>query len=358
MIVGVPAEIKDNERRVGMTPIGVRELTDRGHRVIVQASAGAGSGFDDPAYLAAGAQIAANADEVWGEAELLVKVKEPIAAEYSRLREDLTLFAYLHLAADPRLTDALLNAGTTAIAYETVQLADRSLPLLAPMSEIAGRLSIQAGAQQLTAPAGGRGLLLGGVPGTPRAHVVIIGGGVAGTHAAEMAVGLGSRVTIVDSSIPRLRHLDERFAGRVDTRASSRTVIAELVADADLVIGSVLIPGAAAPKLVTSEMVAQMREGSVLVDVAVDQGGCFEGTHPTTHSDPTYRVHDAIFYAVANMPGAVPRTSTLALTNATLTYTLAIAALGATEAMSRDAALHAGLSTRAGVLEDPRVRAA
>ncbi len=355
MIVGVPAEIKDNERRVGMTPVGVRELADRGHRVLVQAGAGAGSGFDDASYLAAGAHVVDTAAEAWGAAQLVVKVKEPIAQEYPLLRADLTLFTYLHLAAAPALTDALLAAGTTAIAYETVQLADRSLPLLAPMSEIAGRLSIQAGAQHLTGPEGGRGILLGGVPGTPRAHVVVIGGGVAGAHAAEMAVGLGARVTIVDSSIPRLRHLDERFAGRVDTRVSSRTTISELVADADLVIGSVLIPGAAAPKLVTTAMVADMRAGSVLVDIAVDQGGCFEATRATTHSDPTYAVHDATYYAVANMPGAVPRTSTLALTNATLPYALAIAERGAEAAVAADPALRAGLSTRAGVLEDPRV---
>lgn len=358
MIIGVPTEIKNNERRVGMTPIGVRELTDRGHHVLVQSGAGAGSGFSDDAYRAAGAEVVATAEEAWGGAELVVKVKEPIATEYPLLREDLTLFTYLHLAADPALTAALLAAGTTAIAYETVQLPDRSLPLLAPMSEIAGRLSIQAGAQQLTGPAGGRGVLLGGVPGTPRARVVVIGGGVAGAHAAEMAVGLGARVTIVDSSIPRLRHLDERFAGRADTRVSSRTVIADLVADADLVIGSVLIPGAAAPKLVTTGMVAEMRAGSVLVDIAVDQGGCFEGTRPTTHSEPTFLVHDAVYYAVANMPGAVPLTSTLALTNATLPYALAIAEFGWREAVERDAALRAGLSTTAGRLEDLRVLAA
>lgn len=355
MIIGVPTEIKDSERRVGMTPVGVDELVSRGHRVLIQAGAGLGSDFADEAYAAAGAEIVAEAADVWGSVELLVKVKEPIAAEYGYLRADLTLFTYLHLAAEPALTDALLAAGSTAIAYETVQLPDRSLPLLAPMSEIAGRLSAQVGAAQLLGPAGGRGILLGGVPGTPRGKVVVIGGGVAGTHAAQMAVGLGAHVTIVDVSIPRLRALDEQFGGRVDTRVSSRSTIAELVADADLVIGSVLIPGAAAPKLVTLDMVERMRPGSVLVDIAVDQGGCFEGTHPTTHSDPTYLVHDAIYYAVANMPGAVPLTSTLALTNATLRYTLELAELGVDGALEADAALRQGLSIRGGEVVDTRI---
>ncbi len=354
MIIGVPAEIKDSERRVGMTPTGVDELVARGHRVVIEAGAGEGSGFSDEAYRVAGAEIVDAAAEVWATAELLVKVKEPVAAEYGYLREDLTLFTYLHLAADPELTAALQNAGTTAIAYETVQLPDRSLPLLAPMSEIAGRLSVQAGAQQLLGPAGGPGILLGGVPGTPRGHVVVIGGGVAGTNAAQMAVGLDARVSVVDLSIPQLRRIDERFAGRVDTRMSTRSTIAALVADADLVIGSVLVPGAAAPKLVTLDMVARMRPGSVLVDIAVDQGGCFEGTKPTTHSAPTYRVHDAIYYAVANMPGAVPLTSTLALTNATLRYTIALAG-GVDAALAADPSLAAGLSIRGGEVVDTRI---
>lgn len=355
MIIGVPTEIKDSERRVGMTPTGVDELSAHGHRVLIQSGAGVGSGFGDDAYRAAGAEIVAEAADVWGGADLLVKVKEPIAPEYGFLRSDLTLFTYLHLAAAPALTTALLDAGTTAIAYETVQLPDRSLPLLAPMSEIAGRLSVQVGAQQLLGPAGGRGILLGGVPGTPRGRVVVIGGGVAGTHAAQMAVGLGAHVTIVDLSIPQLRRLDERFDGRVDTRVSTRSTIADLVADADLVIGSVLVPGAAAPKLVTLDMVERMRPGSVLVDIAVDQGGCFEGTHATTHTDPTYRVHDAIYYAVANMPGAVPLTSTLALTNATLRYTLALADRGTGAALEADASLRAGLSIRGGKVIDTRI---
>ncbi|GAA3031846.1 alanine dehydrogenase [Microbacterium dextranolyticum] len=355
MIIGVPAEIKDSERRVGMTPTGVDELVARGHRVLVQRGAGEGSGFSDEAYVAAGADLGADAADVWSAADLLVKVKEPIAPEYAFLRRDLTLFTYLHLAADRELTRALQDAGTTAIAYETVQLPDRSLPLLAPMSEIAGRLSVQVGAQQLLGPAGGRGILLGGVPGTPRGRVVVIGGGVAGTHAAQMAVGLGAHVTIVDVSIPRLRVLDEQFGGRVDTRVSSRSVISDLVADADLVIGSVLIPGAAAPKLVTLDMVARMRAGSVLVDIAVDQGGCFEGTHATTHTDPTYRVHDAMYYAVANMPGAVPLTSTLALTNATLRYTIALAEHGVDAALAADPSLAAGLSIRGGEIVDTRI---
>ncbi len=357
MIIGVPAEIKDSERRVGMTPTGVDELAARGHRVIIQSGAGEGSGFSDDAYRAAGAEIAGDAADVWAAADLLVKVKEPIAPEYGFLRDDLTLFTYLHLAAAPALTQALVDAGTTAIAYETVQLPDRSLPLLAPMSEIAGRLSVQVGAQQLLGPAGGRGILLGGVPGTPRGRVVVIGGGVAGTHAAQMAVGLGAHVTIVDVSIPRLRVLDEQFGGRVDTRVSSRSVISDLVADADLVVGSVLVPGAAAPKLVPLDMVARMRPGSVLVDIAVDQGGCFEGTHATTHTDPTYPVHDATYYAVANMPGAVPLTSTLALTNATLRYTLALADLGVDAALEADASLRAGLSIRGGEVIDTRILA-
>ncbi|GAA1953527.1 alanine dehydrogenase [Microbacterium aquimaris] len=355
MIIGVPTEVKDSELRVGMTPVGVRELHDRGHTVLVQSGAGVGSGFPDEDYTTAGARIVDSADATWGEADLVVKVKEPVASEYARLRSDLTLFAYLHLAAVPDLTRALLDVGTSAIAYETVQLPDRSLPLLAPMSEIAGRLSVQAGVHHLMAPGGGRGILPGGVPGTARAHVVVIGGGVAGTNAAEMAVGLGAHVTVIDTSLPRLRQLDERFAGRIDTRVSTRTTIAEAVASADLVIGSVLIPGSAAPKLVTLDMVADMRTGSVLVDVAVDQGGCFEGTHPTTYSEPTYRVHGSVYYAVANMPGAVPLTSTVALTNATLPYTLTLAQHGTDAALDRDPALRAGLSTARGEIIDPRI---
>lgn len=357
MIIGIPTERKNNERRVAMTPAGVRELTDRDHRVLVEEGAGVGSGFTDAAYLEAGATIVADTDRVWGEADTIVKVKEPIADEHRHLRAGLTLFAYLHLAAEPALTDALATSGTTAIAYETVQLPDRSLPLLAPMSEIAGRLSVQAGAHHLTAPEGGSGRLLGGVPGAERAHVLVIGGGVAGTNAAQMAIGLGARVSVVDSSIPQLRRLDDRFGNRIDTLASNRTTIANAVADADLVIGSVLIPGAAAPKLVTLDMVERMRAGSVLVDIAVDQGGCFEGTRATTHADPVYPVHDSIYYAVANMPGAVPLTATAALTNATLPFVLRLAESGTDAAIASMPALAAGLSVHGGRVVDERVAA-
>lgn len=355
MNIGVPTEIKNNENRVAITPAGVDALVGRGHRVTVQAGAGLGSRITDEAYRLAGAAITEAAEDVWGGADLVVKVKEPIAAEYGMLRDDLTLFTYLHLAADRPLTDALIAAGTTAIAYETVELADRSLPLLAPMSEVAGRLSITVGAYSLMRAAGGRGTLLGGVPGTPKAKVVVIGGGVAGEHAAANALGLGADVTIVDLSLPRLRQLEKQFGGAIQTRASSRYEIATLVADADLVIGSVLIPGAAAPKLVTDDMVATMKPGSVLVDIAIDQGGCFEGSHATTHDDPTFAVHDSLYYCVANMPGAVPETSTRALTNATLPYTAAIADKGWQRATADDAALAKGLNVVAGTVVNPAV---
>jgi alanine dehydrogenase len=348
MRIGVPTEIKNNERRVALTPAGVDALTRQGHQVHVQSGAGVGSRISDDAYRAAGATLVDDAATVWADADLLVKVKEPIAAEYPHLRDDLLLFTYLHLAADRPLTDALLAAGTTGIAYETVQLPDRSLPLLAPMSEVAGRLSIVVGAHTLLAGSGGRGVLLGGVPGTPPARVVVIGGGVAGEHAASNALGLGARVTVVDRSIPRLRHLEAQFSGRIETRASTRFDIAELVAEADLVIGSVLIPGAAAPKLVTDDMVRGMRDGAVLVDIAIDQGGCFEHSRPTTHDDPTFAVHNTRYYCVANMPGAVPETSTRALTNATLPYITAIAEQGWDAASASDPALAHGLNTRAG----------
>ncbi|AVL97972.1 alanine dehydrogenase [Microbacterium paraoxydans] len=348
MKIGVPTEVKNNENRVALTPAGADRLVREGHRVLVQSGAGVGSSIDDDAYRAAGAEIVATAADAWGEADLLIKVKEPVAEEYGFLRPDLTLFTYLHLAADRPLTEALVAAGTTAVAYETVQLPDRTLPLLVPMSEIAGRLSVIMGSHSLLRSQGGRGMLLGGIAGTPRAKTVVIGGGVAGEHAAANALGLGSKVTVVDVALPRLRELEHRYGGALETRASSRYDIAEELTTADLVIGSVLIPGAAAPKLVTDDMVAAMKPGSVLVDIAIDQGGCFEGSRPTTHDDPTFAVHDSIYYCVANMPGAVPTTATRALTNATLPYVSAIAAKGWERAASDDAALAKGLNVQGG----------
>ncbi|MGU3409725.1 alanine dehydrogenase [Microbacterium sp. M1A1_1b] len=358
MRIGVPTEIKNNEFRVAATPAGVAELTMHGHQVLVQAGAGDGSSFPDAEYQVAGATIVPSASQVWEQAELVLKVKEPVASEYASIRPGQVLFTYLHLAADRPLTDALIASGATAIAYETVQLPDRSLPLLSPMSEIAGRLSTQVGANHLMRAHGGRGLLLGGVPGTPKGRVVVIGGGVAGEHAAAMALGLGADVTVFDISLPRLRALDARFDGRITTLRSSTHAIASALRDADLVIGSVLIPGASAPKLVTDAMVADMRPGSVLVDIAIDQGGCFEGSRPTTHDDPTFRVHDAVYYCVANMPGAVPRTSTISLTNATLPYALAIADQGWEQALEADAALARGLNVHAGQVTNEAVAAA
>ncbi|MFS0731252.1 alanine dehydrogenase [Curtobacterium sp. 1P10AnD] len=358
MLIGVPTEVKNNEYRVAATPAGVAELTLHGHEVIVQAGAGVGSAFPDDEYAAAGATIVETADEVWARAEMILKVKEPIASEYASIRPGQVLFTYLHLAADRPLTTALMESGATAIAYETVQLPDRSLPLLSPMSEIAGRLSAQVGAYHLMRTNGGRGLLLGGVPGTPKGRVVVIGGGVAGEHAATMALGLGAEVTVFDISLPRLRALDARFDGRVTTLRSSSHAIASALASADLVIGSVLIPGASAPKLVTDAMVADMQPGSVLVDIAIDQGGCFEGSRPTTHDDPTFRVHDAVYYCVANMPGAVPRTSTISLTNATLPYAVAIANRGWEQALADDPALALGLNVHAGQVTNEAVAAA
>jgi alanine dehydrogenase len=358
MRIGVPTEIKNNEFRVAATPAGVAELAMHGHEVLVQAGAGTGSAFTDEEYRSAGATVLADAAAVWGDAEVVLKVKEPVPAEYPLLREGQTLFTYLHLAADRPLTTALVESGATAIAYETVQLPDRSLPLLSPMSEIAGRLSAQVGAHHLMRANGGRGLLLGGVPGTPKGRVVVIGGGVAGEHAATIALGMGAEVTVFDISLPRLRALDARFDGRVTTLRSNPLAIAEAVADADLVIGSVLIPGASAPKLVTDAMVAGMRAGSVLVDIAIDQGGCFEGSRPTTHDDPTFAVHDAVYYCVANMPGAVPRTSTIALTNATLPYAVAIADQGWERALEADPALARGLNVHAGRVTNEAVAAA
>ena len=354
MLVGVPKEIKNNENRVAMTPAGVHELTQRGHKVLIEKSAGVGSGFSDDEYKKAGAEIALDAAKVWAEAEMIVKVKEPIEPEYKLMRKGQVLFTYLHLAASRPCTDALLASGTTAIAYETVQIG-RSLPLLQPMSEVAGRLSAQIGAFQLMKTQGGLGVLMGGVPGTPRAKVVVIGGGVAGTEAAYVANGMGADVVVIDLSLPRLREIEERFNGEVQTRVSTSYEIAEQLADADLVIGSVLIPGEKAPKLVTDEMVKGMKPGSVLVDIAIDQGGCFEHSRPTTHDEPTFAVHQSIYYCVANMPGAVPNTSTRALTNATLPYVIALAHKGWKQALKDDAALALGLNTHEGKVTHPAV---
>jgi alanine dehydrogenase len=358
MRVGIPTEIKNNENRVAATPAMVHELVARGHEVLVQQGAGLGSRVPDAEFAAEGARIVPTAEDVWGEAELLVKVKEPIEPEYALMREGQVLFTYLHLAASRACTDALLAARTTAIAYETVQLPNRQLPLLSPMSEVAGRLSVQVGAYQLMRAAGGRGLLLGGVAGTPKAKVVVIGGGVAGEHAAANAVGMGADVTVIDVALPRLRQLEERFNDRIQTRASSRYEIAAQVRDADLVIGSVLIPGEKAPKLVTDEMVSTMKPGAVLVDIAIDQGGCFEGSRPTTHDDPVFAVHDAIYYCVANMPGAVPQTSTVALTNATTPYVVALADKGWERALAEDPALTLGLNAHDGRIYNAGVAAA
>jgi alanine dehydrogenase len=355
MRVGVPTEIKNNEFRVALTPAGVAELVHRGHEVIVQAGAGEGSAISDAEFKAAGAQLINGADQVWAEADLLLKVKEPIEPEYSRMRNGQTLFTYLHLAASKPCTDALLASGTTSIAYETVQTADGTLPLLAPMSEVAGRLSAQVGAYHLMRTQGGRGALMGGVPGVAPADVVVIGGGTAGYSAARVASGMGADVTIFDLNINKLRELDAEFGGRIHTRYSSTLELDDAVKRADLVIGAVLVPGAKAPKLVTNSTVAHMKSGAVLVDIAIDQGGCFEDSRPTTHDEPTFRVHDTVFYCVANMPGAVPRTSTFGLTNATMPYVVKLADKGWREACSADPALAKGLSTHDGALLNDQV---
>ena len=357
MLVGIPTEIKNNEYRVAITPAGVAELTRRGHDVIIQAGAGEGSAITDNDFKAAGAQIVTTADQVWAEAELLLKVKEPIAAEYSRMRKGQTLFTYLHLAASKECTDALLASNTTSIAYETVQTADGALPLLAPMSEVAGRLSAQVGSYHLMRTQGGRGVLMGGVPGVAPAEVVVIGGGVAGYNAARIAKGMGAHVTVFDLNINTLRKIDNETNAGIETRYSSSLELEEAVKKADLVIGAVLIPGAKAPKLVTNSTVAHMKPGAVLVDIAIDQGGCFEDSRPTTHDDPTFAVHDTVFYCVANMPGSVPRTSTFALTNATMPYVLKLADKGWKAACAADQALAKGLSTHEGALLSEQVAA-
>jgi len=357
MIVGVPKEVKDREHRVGAPPASVHEYVSRGHTVIVQRGAGVGSGYPDEEYAAEGAELVESAEEVYGRAEMIVKVKEPVASEYHLLREGQILFTYLHLAADEPLTRALVERRVQAIAYETVQLPNRHLPLLTPMSEVAGRMSIQVGAHYLERTQGGRGVLLGGVPGVPGAEVTVIGGGIVGTNAAKIALGMGANVTIVELDMDRLRHLDDILHGRIHLLASTRKNIANAVANADLVVGSVLIPGKRAPKLVTAEMVRAMRPGSVMVDVAIDQGGCFETSRPTTHSEPTYEVDGVIHYCVTNMPGAVPRTSTQALTNVTTPYGVAIAdkgwerALRENEALAKGANVINGRVTFAGVAE-------
>jgi alanine dehydrogenase len=356
MRVGVVTEIKPAERRVALTPAGAHELADRGHDVLVQAGAGEGSGFADSAYVAAGARIVEGAERVWAESELLLKVKEPIAPEHERLNGDATLFTYLHLAAAPRLTEALMASGTTAIAYETVTGRDgRGLPLLAPMSEVAGRLAAQAGAYFLQAPLDGRGVLIGGVPGVAPARVVVIGGGVVGTNAARVAVGMGAEVTILERSIDRLIELEAFFDGRARVLMSDALTLREEVSRADVVIGAVLVAGAAAPKLITREMLADMRSRAVIVDVAIDQGGCAETSTPTTHDDPTYLVDDVLHYCVANMPGGVPATSTRALTNATLPYVLALADHGPDGAFERIPGLRDGLNVRDGAITVPAV---
>ncbi|MGC8513742.1 MAG: alanine dehydrogenase [Acidimicrobiales bacterium] len=350
MHVGVPAEVKDNEYRVACTPAGVHELVRHGHRVLVQAGAGLGSSIADAEFENAGATMVSSADEVWGESDLILKVKEPVEEEYGRLRSDLVLFTYLHLAASRGCTNALLSAGTTSIAYETVQRADGSLPLLAPMSEVAGRMAPQAGAHHLQRDGGGRGVLMGGVSGVYAAKVVVIGAGVSGMNAAAIALGMQAEVLLLDKDISRLRDADRIYQGHCQTVASSAYEIERAVVDADLVIGAVLVPGAKAPVLVPDSLVAAMKPGSVLVDIAIDQGGCFESSRPTTHSDPVFEVHGCLMYCVANMPGAVPHTSTHALTNVTVPYALEIADRGWAQAARSDPVLARGLSTHAGNL--------
>ena len=348
MIIGVPKEVKDHESRVGIVPSGVRALVDAGHQVLVEANAGALSSHPDGDYKSAGAEIVGAAAEVWKRAQMVVKVKEPISSEFQHLRDGLVLFTYLHLAPLPELTDALLKNNVTGIAYETIKDKSGTLPLLTPMSEVAGRMSVQVGATYLEKERGGRGVLLGGVPGVPPANVAVIGGGIVGTNAAKIALGMGAVTTIIDLNLNRLRELDDIFGGRIYTLASNSYTIARAAQQADLVIGAVLIPGAAAPKLVTRAMVEQMKPGAVIVDVAIDQGGCIETAKPTTHSNPAYTVSGVVHYCVTNMPAAVPHTSTLALTNATFPYVMKLAQLGAERAIRDDAAIREGVNTYRG----------
>ena len=350
MIVGVPKEIKDHEARVGITPAGVKALTDAGHKVLVETQAGAQSGFDDTEYQDAGAEMVGDAGFVWGKSDMVVKVKEPIEKEYPYFREGLILFTYLHLAPIRGLTNELLGSKVIGIAYETVRDRQGTLPLLTPMSEVAGRMSVQVGASYLEKEKGGRGILLGGVPGVPPAHVTVIGGGVVGTNAAWIALGMGSKVTLIDLNLNRLREIDDIFNGRVFTLASNSYNVAHATREADLVIGGVLVPGATAPRIVTRHMVSRMKKGAVIVDVAIDQGGCVETARPTSHSDPSYTVDGVVHYCVTNMPGAVPHTSTLALTNATFLYVLRIANLGVKEALRQDPGFAEGLNTWLGTL--------
>jgi alanine dehydrogenase len=348
MKVGIPREVKNNEFRVALTPAGAHELVRHGHQVLLERNAGAGSSITDDEYVAAGARIVETADEIWATTDLLLKVKEPIAEEFHRLRKDQTLFTYLHLAASKECTDALLDSGITAIAYETVELPGRALPLLAPMSEVAGRLAPQVGAYHLMRPGGGRGVLPGGVPGVLAGRAVVIGGGVSGWNAAQIAIGMGFHVTLLDKDIHKLREADRIFGTKIQTVVSNAFELEKACLSADLVIGAVLIPGAKAPKLVSNELVSRMKPGSVLVDIAIDQGGCFEDSRPTTHAEPAFGVHDALLYCVANMPGAVPNTSTYALTNATLPYIVELANRGWIDALRRDPALARGLNTHEG----------
>jgi alanine dehydrogenase len=355
MRVGIPTETKNNEFRVAITPAGVAELTHRGHEVLVQAGAGEGSALTDADFKAAGAQLLGTAEEMWADADLVLKVKEPMPAEYGLLRRGQVLFTYLHLAASRACTDALLASGTTSVAYETVQTSDGALPLLAPMSEVAGRLSAQVGAYHLMRTQGGRGVLMGGVPGVKPADVVVVGAGTAGYNAARVAGGMGASVMVFDLNINKLRLLDAEFTGHIQTRYSSAYELEGAVKRADLVIGAVLVPGAKAPRLISNSLVAQMKPGAVLVDISIDQGGCFEDSRPTTHDDPTFGVHDALFYCVANMPSAVPKTSTYALTNATMPYALRLSDHGWQAACRSDPALAKGLSTHEGALLSERV---
>jgi alanine dehydrogenase len=355
MKVGIPREVKNHEYRVAITPAGVHELVRHGHEVFVEADAGVGSSISNDEYVAAGATILPTADDVWGTGDLILKVKEPIEQEYARMRAGQTLFTYLHLAAGQACTDALLTQGVTGIAYETVELPDHSLPLLAPMSEVAGRMAPQVGAATLQRANGGRGVLMGGVSGVYAAKVVVIGAGVSGMNAAAIALGMQAEVLLLDRNITRLRQADAIYQGHMQTIASNSFEIERAVLDADLVIGAVLVPGAKAPTLVSNELVSRMRPGSVLVDISIDQGGCFEDSHATTHDDPTYRVHDSVFYCVANMPGAVPHTSTYALTNVTLPYAVELANKGWKQACRDDKALALGLNTHAGQVTYPAV---